>query len=147
MTSDGTSGPEWVIRLEKKGVLLSDNAKNLLRSPGFTPTTGVTTRIAVLKGALFTDSERVVKVIRLEADRRGLISPNAEVACLIRQKFSDEDIEKMGRMGIITMHNPLIEVDGGPDLLGTSTSSSMRAYYGGQDDRWEYAHGFAFVRA
>lgn len=147
VTSDGTSGPEWVIRLEKKGVLLSDNAKNLLRSPGFTPTTGVTTRIAVLKGALFTDSERVVKVIHIDAYRRGLIRPNAEVACLIREKFSDEEIEKMVLEGIITMHNSLIEVDGGPDLLGTGKSSSLRAYYGGKDDRWHSAHGFAFVRA
>src|SRR3989344_110555 len=57
VTSDGTTGPQWIERLEGKGFRLSDYAKSVLRSPDFKPTSGVTTEIAILKGMLFADKE------------------------------------------------------------------------------------------
>src|SRR3989344_4768565 len=105
--SDGTTGPDWITRLESKGFRVGDFAKSLLNSSDFKPTNGVTIEIAILKGMLFEDHSRITKNIRAEANRRNLITPNAEVACLIREMFTDEEIEAVGHWGIVTMHEPI----------------------------------------
>jgi hypothetical protein len=83
VTSDGTTGEEWVKRLESKGFHVGSCAKSVLRSADFKPTSGVTTEVAVFNGLLFEDNERK---IRAEAERRKFEKPNAEVACLIPGK-------------------------------------------------------------
>src|SRR3990167_9358199 len=118
VTSDGTTGPQWIERLEGKGFRLSDYAKSVLRSPDFKPTSGVTTEIAILKGMLFADNDRITKKIRAEADKRKLTKSNAEVACLIRENFSDKEIEALGLWWIVAMHEPIKDSGGGPSLLG-----------------------------
>src|SRR3989338_3860444 len=45
VTSDGTTGEQWIERLENKGFLLSEYVKSVLRSSDFHPTSGVTTEI------------------------------------------------------------------------------------------------------
>ena len=114
VTSDGASGEAWIGRLAGN---VGDNAKRILRSDAFRPTCGVTTEIAVLKGMLFTDADRITKKIRADADKRKFGKPNAEIACLIREKFTDEEIKAMGLAWIITMHEP-VEVDGEPAPAG-----------------------------
>lgn len=148
VTSDGTTGPEWIKRLEKKGFRLSDYAKSVLRSPDFKPTKGVTTEIAILKGMLFEHRDRITSNIRDLASQRKLTTPNAEVACLIRENFSDVDIEAMGLIWIVTMHEPIKDSDGDPSLLSAHRSGDGRwlgAYYGESDCRWDREDGFAFV--
>ena len=148
VTSDGTTGPQWIERLEGKGFRLSDYAKSVLRSPDFKPTSGVTTEIAILKGMLFEDSNRITKKIRAEADKRKLTTPNAEVACLIRENFSDEDIEAMGLIWIVAMHEPIKDSDGGPSLLSADRDDGGRwldADDGEPGRRWNRDRGFAFV--
>lgn len=156
VTSDGTTGPKWIERLEGKGFCLSDQAKSVLRSPDFQPTSGVTTEVAVLKGQLFEDNHRTTKKIRAEADRRQLKQPNAEVACLIRENFSDEEMEAMGLLYIVTMHEPIKNSVGADLLLGAYRDEDrprycgpwLEAYYGVLGRRWHFWHregGFAFV--
>ncbi len=148
VTSDGTTGPEWIKRLEGKLFRLSDDAKSVLRSPDFKPTSGVTTEIAILKGMLFEDSNRITKKIRAEADKRKLATPNAEVACLIRENFSDEDIEAMGLIWIVAMHEPIKDFGGDPRLLRACRYGDgrwLRAYYDKPGSRWGREGGFAFV--
>ncbi|MEK7478188.1 MAG: hypothetical protein AAB645_02365, partial [Patescibacteria group bacterium] len=43
VTSDGTTGEDWIKRLEGNGFRVGDYAKQVLRSPDFKPTNGVTT--------------------------------------------------------------------------------------------------------
>lgn len=148
VTSEGTTGPEWIARLEKKGFRVSDYAKSVLCSKDFKPTSGVTTEIAILKGMLFEDSNRVTKKIRTEAESRKLIKPNAEIACLIREKFSDEEIETMGLYWIVAMHEPIKDSGGGPGLLDVGrddNGSWLDTDYGKPDSRWNRGGGFAFV--
>lgn len=148
VTSDGTVGEQWITRLEKKGFRLSNYTKSVLRSSDFKPTSGVTYQIAILKGLLFSDNNRITKKIRSEADARKFITPNAEVACLIRENFSDEDIEAMGLIWIVTMHEPINDSDGSPDLLGAGRSGDGRwlgACYDRPDGGWLRECGFAFV--
>lgn len=148
VTSDGTTGPQWIERLEGKGFCLSDYAKSVLRSPDFKPTSGVTTEIAILKGMLFEDNDRITKKIRAEADKRKLTKPNAEVACLIRENFSDEEIEAMGLWWIVAMHEPIKDSIGDPRLLDADRYGGGRwlcAYCGKPGSRWGRESGFAFV--
>ncbi len=134
VTSDGTTGEDWIKRLEGNGFRVGDYAKQVLRSPDFKPTSGVTTEVAVLKGMLFEDNDRITKKIRAEADKRKLSKPNAELACLIREKFTDKEIEQMGLWYIVAMHEPINDSVGAPSLLYA---------YRGYDGRWLYAY---FVR-
>ena len=148
VTSDGTTGKDWITRLESKGFRVGDYAKQVLRSPDFKPTSGVTTEVAVLKGMLFEDNDRITKKIRAEADKRKLEKPNAELSCLIREKFTDKEIEAMGLWYIVAMHEPINDSDGDPFLLYADRDGVGRwldACRGGPDDRWYRVNGFAFA--
>lgn len=148
VTSDGTTGKDWIKRLEGNGFRVGDYAKQVLRSPDFKPTKGVTTEVAVLKGMLFEDNDRITKKIRAEADKRKLSKPNAELACLIREKFTDKEIEAMGLWYIVAMHESINDSDGDPSLLDASRSDVGRwlsAYDDRPDDGWSRDDGFAFA--
>jgi hypothetical protein len=112
VTSDGATGEVWIERLETKGFKLSEQAKHLLRSPRFKPTSGVTTVIAVLKGGSFPKSACHVTSINLKGSERGHAKPNPEVVCLIREMFTDKDLEEMGVLGIRVMHSPIKNANG-----------------------------------
>ncbi len=147
-TSDGIIGEQWIARLESKSFRVGDYAKSVLRSKSFKPTTGITYEIAVLKGEIFSDNERITKNIRKDAKNRELTTPNAEVACLIREKFSDKELEAMGLYWIVVMHEPIKDSRGDPLLLGADRSDngswlSMRFDY--PDSKWRRSNGFAFV--
>lgn len=153
VTSDGTTGEEWILRLENKGVSVADDAKDLLRSPDFKPTNGITTEIAVLPALLFTDNDRITKKIRAYAEafrtpnERKLITPSIEVACLIREKFTDEEIRAMGLIWIITIHRLVNGSDSNPDLLGAirdGSDSWLGVCYVDPGHRWLRGGGFAF---
>lgn len=148
VTSDGATGAEWIARLEKKGFRVGDYAKQVLLSKDFKPTTGVTTEVAVLKGMLFEDNQRITKNIRKNAEDRKLETPNAEIACLIREKFTDEDIEAMGVIWIVAMHEPIKDSDGVPRLFSADRIGGgrcLRTYDGRPDCRWDRECGFAFA--
>ena len=148
VTSDGTTGEDWIKRLEGNGFRVGDYAKQVLRSPDFKPTNGVTTEVAVLKGMLFEDNDRITKKIRAEADKRKLSKPNAELACLIREKFTDKEIEAMGLWYIVAMHEPINDSDGDPLLLDADRDGGGRwlhAFYDGPDYGWYRGSGFAFA--
>ncbi|OGF87625.1 hypothetical protein A3B19_02420 [Candidatus Giovannonibacteria bacterium RIFCSPLOWO2_01_FULL_46_32] len=146
--SDSTTGEDWINRLESKGFCEGDYAKQVLRSQDFKPTSGVTTEVAVLKGMLFKDNDRATREIRAEADKRKLEKPNAEVACLIREKFTDRELEAMGLWWIVVMHEPINDSVGCPSLLFADRDGDgrwLRAYDGRPGFRWHRGHGFAFA--
>lgn len=148
VTSDGTTGEEWIARLESKGFRVRDYVKRVLHSKDFKPTNGIIYEIAVLKGELFSDNDRVTKTIRKEAKNRKLSTPNAEVACLIREKFSDKELEAMGLYWIVAMHEPIKDSNGGPLLLYAfriDNGSWLSTYYDLPDSEWSLGYGFAFV--
>jgi len=148
VTSDGTTGEQWIVRLESKSFRVSGYAKSVLRSKSFKPNSGITYEIAVLKGEFFSDNKRITENIRKVAKKRNLSTPNAEVACLIREKFSDKELEAMGLYWIVAMHEPIKASDGGPRLLSISRNdygSWLSADCGNPDYKWNHSGGFAFV--
>ncbi len=150
VTSDGTTGEQWVPRLEDKGIKVSDYAKSVLLSPDFRPTNDVTVEVAVLKGPLFEDADRITSKIRAEAASRRFATPQAEIACLIREYCSDGDIAAMGLIWLVTMHQPINDSVGGPRLLDASRDGDgpwLDACYVRPGLRWRRGNGFAFVVA
>jgi hypothetical protein len=148
VTSDGTTGEDWVNRLEGKGFRVGDYAEQVLRSLDFKPTSGVTTEVAVIKGILFQDNDRITKKIRAEASRRNFTKPNAELACLVREKFTDNDIKAMGLWLILSMHEPLSDAYGDPRLLNVNRDNDrgwLDAFCGRPNKKWLRGFGFAFA--
>jgi hypothetical protein len=124
--TDGTTGEQWIPRTEAKGNRAGDSAKQLLCSPAFKPTTGTVYRVMVLKGELFSDSDRSTQKIWAEAKKRKLPDLPAEAACLIREYFTDWELMAMGLWWIIVMHEPIKGSGGSPWLLGVSRSDGGR---------------------
>jgi len=151
VTSDGTTGKEWITRLKRKGFRLDDYAESILRSKDFKPTNGIIYKIAILNGGLISryDDYITTETILKEGARRKLYGPNAEIACLIREKFSDEEMLSMDLpYSIVVMHEPIKDPDGSPRLLHTDrflNPSWLGVYHGNHDGRWDRNHGFAFV--
>lgn len=149
VTSDGTTGPEWINRLENQGYRLSKGAKGILRSSDFMSTNGETYKVAVLMGSLFSESTRMTMKIRVGANRRGFVTPKPEVACLIREVLSDEDLEAMSLWWIVTMHEPVLAPDGSSlCLLGVGRDGVGRVLsprWVNPSSAWNRRGGFAFV--
>ena len=147
--TDGTTGVQWITRLESKGFPVGDYAKSVLRSPDFIPTIGVINEVAVLKGAFFEDDEeRITENIRNEAVKRTWVTPNPEMACIIREMFRNYEIKKLGLTWIITMHEPIKNSGDAPSLLGVYSPDNKQWLYtfcGRPGIRWLCGGGFAFA--
>ena len=150
VTSDGTTGTEWVERLKKKGHFIgSDYARSVLLADDFRPTSGITTEVAVLKdmpneGECNCSNE----TIRKAAEDLKLETPNAELACLICEKFTNDEIRQMGLRQIVVMHSPINDTNDYPRLLTIISEGRNRfleVSLGKIRDRQRYEHGFAFT--
>lgn len=155
VTSDGTTGPQWIVRLMKNGKRIGDYGMGCLLSPDFKPTTGITTKMVVLPGEMFFAEEDRASTsrIRSEAARRWkATNPNAETACLIREKFSDEELQAMGLVYIAVCHEPIkvygCHVPGHPNILSVSRhgyGNWLDAFCGKPDRKWDRHGGFGFA--
>ena len=140
VTSDGTTGSEWVKRLRKKGISVEEDA---FHSFDFKPTSGETTKVAVLRGAMFGGEVVGTQEIYATAKHLELIELNAEVACLILEKFTHGVIEKMGLEFLTVMHKP-IDVNGGYPVLLFMSDSVLTSDYAYQE-AYDCGNGFAFA--
>jgi len=153
VTSNGKTGEEWIVWSEANGYKRGNNyannyVKQLVRSSDFQPTSGITHTIKVLKGELYDDADRITKKIRTDADERKLTKPNAEISCLIREKFSNAELEIMGLFSIITMHEPISNSNGAPLLLEARSHDGnlwLNVNFDRPGDVWLRGHGFAFL--
>lgn len=146
--SNGWSGPEWKEHFKKKGVQLSPNALEILDSTEFKASKAGTVRqVALLKGELFNESDRITSKIRAKAAELKLKTLDMEVICLIRDTFSNAEINKMGFLWIVGMHDS-VEIDGALYLLTAvayGVVPGLEALYDRPDFRWSREGGFAFA--
>ncbi|QSH39062.1 hypothetical protein JXR01_01990 [Candidatus Kaiserbacteria bacterium] len=148
VTTDGTTGKGWCPRLKSKGFYLGHHTRSVLCSSDFKPTDGVTTEIAVLKGTLFEHEHRITEDIRAEASKRKLSKPNAEVACLILEMFTDREIQAMDLQSIATMHELIRDAYGTSRLLSVvryDDGNGFLAYPDSPGSWWSVGSGFAFA--
>jgi len=151
VTTNGKTGEKWIEYLERKKFDIDGYTKSVLRSSDFKPMkAGVTIKIVVLKGTLFVDGARTPGDICAKAEHRKLVKPNAEIACLIRDKFTDEEIEAMGLWTIVAMHDSIEVSDGYPRLLSiyrNSLGCELYRFCGNPGGRSNRRIGFAFAVA
>lgn len=149
VTSDGRTGEDFIRDLKQADYRVGDWAADVMRrQPAFVTTAGVTYRLGVIKGEEFSDSERTTKNIRAEAARRGWFTPPAEVAPLLRESVSDEDIEHMELTWLVVMHEPIIDSGGDANLLNLYRLDDGRwlnTVYVQPVDRWNREDGFVFL--
>jgi hypothetical protein len=160
VTSDATAGDKWIPRSENQGFSVGYDAKSVLRSRDFKLTpAGVTLVVAVLTATCFSEGDLTLAKAFELAEEFNFTIPNTDIACLIREKFSDEDIELMGqRVGldlwhILTMHEPIRDQDGLPSRLLVTRQSSRNELILSRDrpgsgvHRFPRDYGFAFIRS
>lgn len=148
VTSDGTTGEGWIKRLRDKGFRVTDRAESVLRSPEFKSTSGVTTEVAVMKGHLLGGEHLTTDKIRVTAAERGFVPLCDEVACLIRDAYSDDEIHAMDLFYIVPIYEPIknfIGISG--YVLGASCvgdDSTLNAFFHDPKFLWHGGTGFAF---
>ena len=148
VTTDGRTGEQFIDTLTAANYNVGDYGKQLLRSDKFVPTNGKTYKLVVMKGDEFEDNDRITSKIRDEAKKRGYLTPPVEVAPLLREMVSDEDLEAMGLYALIVMHEPITDSDGRPDVLGINRDGKGRwlsACRGHAVRRWGRGYGFVFL--
>ncbi len=151
VVSNGRTGEQWINHFTDKKIKIDEYAKSVLLSDEFNKnvTNNVTTEIAVLKALLWNDyNNRTVKNIRAKADEMKLSNPQAEVACLIRDAYLDEELKAIKPWWIVIMHEPIKDSDGCPYLFFVNLNDSdpcLEAYYVMLHNRFHGDHGFAFV--
>ncbi len=148
ITTNGRSGEQCIINLEKNGNRVGDYAKQLLRNQKFVATNGITYTLAMIMGDEFEDADRTNQNIRAEAYKRGYVDPSVELGPYLREMFSDEDLKKMGLWALILMHEPISDSVGDLDLLGVDRVGNGRwlgAYLGDPGSRWHREFAFMFL--
>lgn len=162
ITSEGTSGLEWIERLKRGGSMVTKKAEEVLFLNNFKPSNGVTFEITVLKGALYETSESHLKAagpfqgIRLidgtyrdnrrilsDASWRKLKMPTAEIACLIREKFSDSEMNKMGIGEFVVMQGTFGEAKSAIAWLIKDGKLDLTITY--EFTNWPSYAGFVFI--
>lgn len=111
--SDKTSGPQWLKRLKNKGIYVDDLAKKMLLSKEFKPTDEMVTKVAIFRVpyAMFGEAGPLPT-----AEAKGLIESinGMELACLIRDKFTNQQFLLMGcSMLVISVGEYYFYVTGG----------------------------------
>lgn len=134
VVSDGVAAEQSIPNLEAAGFNVWPEAKFIIRSTACVVTNGVTYRVGIIKGDEFEDDARTTENIRKEADRRRWTEPPAELARLLREKISDEELERMGLRWLVVMHKSIADSGGCPGLLGLGRDDRGRklfAFYDG----------------
>jgi hypothetical protein len=150
VTSDGTTGAQWVTRLESRGYKIDTRARQILLSESFKPTSGITTEIAIISGIEVPKQTFLfmMRDVLAEANKRGWLRPNLETACMLRELFSYTEIEAL-KLTSIDIMSEFVEVDCLKNsYLHIGKSISGDEYlYSGADIGMEHPRGCGYAFA
>ena len=107
VTTDGTSGTEWLRRLKDRGIEVGGLARSLLLSTDFKPTHGQRVEVCLFPTSKLSGGSLVAGDIRKAAEQRLLMTPSAEIACHISEMFDSNALKKTGFRYIVVMHEPI----------------------------------------
>ncbi len=151
VVSKGETGEELQARYENNyaamSYRISPDVQEIL--PRVTKTYNRRVEVVILRGELFSNDGRTTKNIRLEATGRGLRKPSAEIAWLIREQFSDQDLKDMDLNEIVVMHQPFDEEQGYQVYLSARQGETLSLQRDSLRHVWNcherYKVGFAFL--
>lgn len=152
ITTRGLIGPAWIKRLEKGEYRLSTYAKQLLNSPEWEQhrlNKGETITVCITPNKeLGLDEYMTTQQIRDYAKGKRYETPKAEVALLIREALSDDEMKELGVWYVTTFHDPVTDAGGDPGLLSASRFDGgqwLYAYWDRPGYRWSVEGASAFV--
>lgn len=140
LRSHGVTGQEWT---KNPAFHLNNETRSTLCSRDFKSSSNVDYEVAVIKGSFFKKTRIMGSQIQETAHSLGFKKPKDELACLIRDGFSDQEIIKMGVTKLIVMHKPiflptLVKHVQNPHILGVVVNNRNFSLYSYLYD----AHGF-----
>ncbi len=106
VTSDGRNERQFISSLERAGYNISSQAKNILQETALVDLEEQTHKLVIIRGKEF-DGECLTTNVHAEAEHRGYLIPPVEVAFLLREVISDKELEQMGLLWLIVMHEPI----------------------------------------
>ncbi len=110
------TGPEWICRLKQAGFRMGLNSREILTSAEFIPVSKIRTKVVVVKASMFGRNPKTGTILEFAREKNFTLL-QAEHACLIREKFSDEQIYTMGLGTIVVVTRQLrgkfLEIDTG----------------------------------
>lgn len=109
ITSDGTTSEEWCKYFNTGVFTLLKEAEDVLLSPYFKPTRGVTTKVVIVKEKRLKGKDYYLTTenVRNYALRQRLTAPSLEVACLIARAMDKTNMRTMGLSDIVIMCEPI----------------------------------------
>lgn len=114
VVSDGRSGDQW---LETLNSYVTEEARYLVRSKQFVASRGAVYNLVVISSNEFDEGTLTNKNIRAEAARHKYVTPPPEVALLLREKLSNQEIRATGFNYLVVMSDPITDNEGDPGYL------------------------------
>ncbi len=145
--TDGTSGPDWIDRLERNGITLSESAKSILNSPDFIPSSGRIVDIGILRVSPHIVSEHETENICAKAEKMKWTRLNAEAACLILEKFSPDEFKRQRLESVVAFHKPIKTAENRPSFLTATIFDACKMLLACPDKKngyWNFGTGIAF---
>lgn len=140
-----STGEEWIPRTAENGNRTNIYSNSVLRSDKFKTTPRGTYEVAVLKGSSF-NLDPTIKQVRDKAKEKKFSDLNSDIACFIREQYTDEELAEMGLWWIAVIHKPIFS-DSYLRLLAVDRDGGrlLNAYRGDPDSRSLRNGGFAFL--
>ena len=101
--SDGTTGENWINRMESSGVWISDRAKSFFKTKKFKISENKETDIEIIKLNYFTKCPDIFRIKHI-SHCRNLKKALPEVVCLLQQQLFCRDLYKISVKRIMIMH-------------------------------------------
>lgn len=146
LTTSGRTPKQWVAHL-KEDHNISSWAESIILNPDFKKACakkGTQYNIAFVYGR-DVPTPRTTDAIRAHAASLGYETPSPEVALLLRESLTDQDLKDMDVDYVVTMHTPITVSGGDPGLLRVGLGGWLNSYWDSPGRRWSTRGAFGFL--
>jgi hypothetical protein len=155
VTGLGLTGEEWVARMESNQFRVSKWARDILSRSDYNEKhrleVGVKYTVALVLGKeISRDTERTTADIRQVGSRDYGASEalRGELAMLLREAISDEQLERWGIWYIAVLHEPIVDSSGDLNVLDVRRDGLgqwLFTHCGRAEYEWSQSGAFAFI--
>ena len=150
------TGVEEIARLEAAGYRVGDYAKSCFKSTASDSydanhrlVVGQLYKVALVPGKeIARNSDRTTTNLRKLGEKYGYGKPLAGLIPRIRETVSDKQMEEMEIWYIASLHDPIKDSDGDPDVLHALRGADglwVSTFWGSPDFQWSDSGAFAFL--
>lgn len=165
VTGLGLTGAEWITRLEDDGHGVSGRAHSMITARSMLTESDYDTNHRLEAGKEYKVTLMFSKEVLKNSDRKtskiqsfaisefgeqSVTGLKAELAFLIREKFTNDELKAMGIEDILVLHEPITDSDGEASILCSSRrldgSSWVHARCGRSYQPWSFYCAFVFLQ-